>query len=382
MLTSLLGLVAWLVVLFPVPKGSYFFFTKWGMESLVWQTLVGLQLVAGAFGITRKQFAREAHEVKVRRSLLWVFPLRNRQDDVVPDDAGAPLDIVATIEAQASATLTSQNTYYTFEGGRRVPTTETRTATFRCAVDGLFPKQDQHRVPFAAPYTYSVAIHGETLVRISAVDPWPCFEVEYRDTKLNTSQQILSVQPAQGDDPNKLDLVVSSLFRSAAWASLAELRLERGWLDIPHALWTPAEGFPDAEATGSPFRQRSGASADRWEWTMTEVEEPWMRRVGPFRDVHETTPERIVVRDGWLFAKEAGSGQVGSIPLDALREVTRDGEYISRFRFGRATDLRLPTNSEAAARLRELLEAQEAQQGAAHDVEAPQNARRLETSGR
>lgn len=375
---ALLGLVVWLVLLFPMPRGTHGFFTKWGMESYILHTLVGLQFVAGVLGIVRKRIERDGDLVKVRRSTVGVLPRRMREGDVVRDDAGAPLTIAATIEARASATFTQHNTYLTFEGGRRVPTTETVTKTMDCTIDGLFRRVGQHRVPFAGEKTYSVGELGEMLIRMSAVDPWPCFEVEYRDG-INTRQTIVRFEPSRGDDPNKFDLIVSSIFRRAEQASLVELRLERGWLDIPHALWTPVEGFPETEVAGGPFRQRSGASADLWEWTMTEDEARQTRRVGPFRDSWETSPERVVVRDGWLFAKEAGSGQVGSIPLATLREAKSASETISTFRFGRATDVVLPKDSEAARRLRARLGVGD---GRAEAVEATTGPRRDAVSRR
>lgn len=331
----------------------------------VW--FVGLQLFAVPFGIRRKKVERDGERVAIRRYVLGVLPLPRDEDEIFPDRAGVPLDLAQNESARASVTLTSQTSFNKSEGGELVPVTETETTTFDCAFDSTTYR---HTGSKPVPFTQDTDVpFTETPVRITALEPWPCFEVEYRDFNRGGRPKTCRFEPAPGEDPSKLDLVVEALLKNAEDGSRRKKNgeriakgytdvnvvIERGWAAIPHALWAPVEAFPEALATdGGPYREYSGERAERWKWTITEDEKGDLRRGVPSNGAHETTPERIAVVDGTLFAQEAGSSQVGSIPLGTLREVMRLGEGALRFRFGRATDVILPAKSAAAIRLREL----------------------------
>jgi hypothetical protein len=143
---------------------------------------------------------------------------------------------------------------------------------------------------------------------------------------------------------------------SPAWRKEAspDLKVIQGWTMAPHASWTIVEAFPSHEMAGQgPFRQQSTVG-EGWEWTAPES---WKGVVEVLDQTpYASFPSRIVVRGGWLYAAEVGTDLVGMLPLDALREVSDATSTVDRFRFGRATDVILPKDSEAARRLRELLE--------------------------
>jgi hypothetical protein len=204
-------------------------------------------------------------------------------------------------------------------------------------------------------------------VRVEACEPWPTVEAEWAHPNASVSgnERVVarfSLNQFPGVSVSLLvraDAMLEQFVRTASVSYRSspsenqgrhEPVIVRGWTAIPHASWTIVDGFPRQEAAvDSPFRSRA-TGGDDWEWTAAEDVSATTAALE--RDSAESWPTRIVVRGDTLYATEPGTALVGALPLNTLRQVTDKTPRFDRFRFGRATDVILPKDSEAARRLR------------------------------
>jgi hypothetical protein len=240
------------------------------------------------------------------------------------------------------------------------------------------------------------------VARVMLREPWPTLRIEWMSASTKASELAQSVivsmhpfgeplatrQVVSSDDREKPGLMerlyAERLFERIAqvareprdatspkWRQMAEKDLEviDGWATTPHASWTIVDGFPrDDAGLDGPFRSRA-TGGDEWEWSATGDVAAMSEVL--VRDSAESWPTRIVVRGDTLYATEPGTTLVGSLPLETLGQVTDRTPRFDRFRFGRATDVILPKDSDAAMRLRKRLSAGDGRTGdagAAHDV--------------
>jgi len=96
--------------------------------------------------------------------------------------------------------------------------------------------------PFDTPLMNAVLVRWHDLLRITLVDPWPCFRVRWR-TRGGKCEDAFG--PADGESESTFSFAVIRLVEATTRRS--PLLVSRGWLDVPDVDWEPVAALPVLE---------------------------------------------------------------------------------------------------------------------------------------
>jgi hypothetical protein len=182
------------------------------------------------------------------------------------------------------------------------------------------------------------------VVAVEAVEPWPCFEVEWRDAGGTSKKRFV---PRFRSERDAVGRDVEKLFRYLERERRGDLA-KRGWLDAPVVHWERVKGFPDEEerddAAPGAYRR---AARTAGETILARREEPsafetlldWLASSPdhPWRD----HPRDVAVTDEHVYVRRRDE-TVHRLPLATLRGVRKNRDLDALYVFGRNTILLLP----------------------------------------
>ncbi len=181
------------------------------------------------------------------------------------------------------------------------------------------------------------------VVRISAVEPWPALEIEWRHQRIRDHRRFEPKQPwfrtEVTDELLDWETAIVALFERVDELEL-NVPLERGWVDAAHVDWVDAE-WPREESTKGSYRTsaREQILATRAKPSPGEFLISWLA-AGP-RQPWQATPREVVVTREYVHARLAG-GRTACVPLNALRLRRGEPKGSVVYVFGRRTVLVLP----------------------------------------
>jgi hypothetical protein len=207
--------------------------------------------------------------------------------------------------------------------------------------------------PFDTPMMNAVLVRWHDLLRISLIDPWPCFRLRWR-TRDGKSEDVFG--PAEGESESAFSFAVSRLVE--ATTRRGPLLVSRGWLDVAPIEWEPVSDFPVLEQVvtrhdGGAFRtsarevesQVVGVLARRGAPSTFDALLSWLH-ASPARPLSRLPQAVLVTADEDVYVRWRDQS-CARIPLAALRvridvranafTESDDAFYV----FGRATRLLL-----------------------------------------